>query len=143
YAHWLRAAGHATCRRQEAADLLHDSLMDAMRARRTDFTSLDTRRWFTGVLKNRARMDARSAVRRVTRQKLCRGRGLEPATTTSPDVPQAFIASLPRSARAVAVLALSGMNRQEIAAALNIAPTAFRQRLTCIRRAWQKSGSQV
>ncbi len=34
---------------------------------------------------------------------------------------------------------VAGLNRDEIIAALNIAPTAFRQRLTTIRRAWQKS----
>jgi RNA polymerase sigma-70 factor (ECF subfamily) len=38
----------------------------------------------------------------------------------------------------VAVLVIAGLNRDEIISALKIAPTAFRQRLTTIRRAWLK-----
>jgi RNA polymerase sigma-70 factor (ECF subfamily) len=51
---------------------------------------------------------------------------------------ESFVQTLPPSARRVAVLVIAGLNRDEIMSALKIAPTAFRQRLTTIRKAWLK-----
>jgi len=51
---------------------------------------------------------------------------------------ESFVELLSPSARRVAVLVIAGLNREEIMSALRIAPTAFRQRLTTIRRAWLK-----
>lgn len=47
----------------------------------------------------------------------------------------ALMAALPPAARRVAVLALHGLNADEIRCVLGIAETAFRQRLTTIRKA--------
>ena len=110
--------------------------MEAIRAGRTEFANESTRRWFAGVLKNRAKMDARSASRRSKRERARAKRDHVVTEVTTP--PREFVESLSRSARAVAVLALSGMRREEIVSALNLAPTAFRQRLSTIRRAWEK-----
>jgi RNA polymerase sigma-70 factor (ECF subfamily) len=135
YEHWLATARRCARRQDEAADLLHDSLIEAIRVGRTDFANESNRRWFTGVLKNRAKVDARSASRRTRREQARATRDHVVTEGTTP--PKEFIESLPRSARAVAVLALSGMRREEIVSALNLAPTAFRQRLSTIRCAWE------
>ena len=54
-----------------------------------------------------------------------------------------MIRQLPRSARIVATLALHGMTRDEIAYVLDLSPTALRQRLTTIRRAWKDVSTDV
>lgn len=136
YQHWLTVAGRHSRLASEAADLLQDSLLEALRARRTDFADEATQRWFTGVIRNRAAMQARGEGRRKRRETIVRQRD---RATTSRSVPsQSFVETLPPSARRVAVLVIAGLNRHEIIAALKIAPTAFRQRLTTIRRAWLK-----
>ena len=133
YARWLAVARRFTKRRDEAPDLLHDALIEAIRAERTDFRDESTRKWFTGVLKNRALMHARSAARRAKRESSAREGVVTEVTTPSSE----FIEQLPRSARSVAILALAGMRREEIVSALNLEQTAFRQRLSSIRRAWE------
>ncbi len=137
YEHWLTAARRVSRRASDAPDLLHDAILAAIRADRTDFTADDTRRWFSGVLKNTAAMTARTTVRRTRREEASQRRSSD-RTDPIPSPPADFIESLPRSARAVAALALAGMRREEITAALRIVDTAFRQRLTTIRRAWDK-----
>ena len=139
YPRWLAIAARHARRSAEAADLLHDALIDAIRAQRTDFSREENRRWFTGVLRNRGAMAARSAARR-------RGRETTVAQTRSSSNPRAisrmptdtFLSSLPPSARRVATLVASGMAKQEIVQALRLTDTSFRQRLTTIRRAWKK-----
>ncbi|CAN5330434.1 sigma factor [soil metagenome] len=139
YQHWLTVARRHSRAASEAPDLLQDALLDAIRAGQTDFTKASTRRWFAGVLRNRAAMAARGAARRKRRElavaDIDRARRSEsPALLPS----RSFVDTLPPSARAVAALVIAGLNRDEIIAALKIAPTAFRQRLTTIRRAWMK-----
>src|SRR5437016_6192276 len=101
YEHWLMIARRYSRRRDEAADLLHDSLLDAIRAGRSNFAEEPTQRWFAGVLRNRAAMTARSAARR-TRREECTSRdaatnGGSPPAPPPPD----FLQSLPRAARSV------------------------------------------
>ncbi|MGH7179302.1 MAG: RNA polymerase sigma factor [Tepidisphaeraceae bacterium] len=135
YLHWLAAASRHTRVRSDAPDLLHDAILVAIRANRTDFHNEGTRRWFSGVLRNTAAMTAREAGRRRNRERLA-PRPEESRDTLSP--PVGFLDTLAPSARRVATLALGGMNRVEIMAALRLTGTAFRQRLTTIRRAWRK-----
>jgi RNA polymerase sigma-70 factor (ECF subfamily) len=135
YEHWLSVAKRAAHRASEAPDLLHDALLEALRTGRTDFADRANQRWFAGVLRNRAAMDARTAVRRMGRERnRVRDRAEQVASVPS----ELFIDTLPPAARRVAVLIIAGLNRDEIMAALQIAPTAFRQRLTTIRRAWKE-----
>ena len=140
YPHWLATAARHTRRRAEAADLLHDALIDAIRADRTDFTAEDNRRWFAGVLRNRAAMTARTAARR-RRREIARSDHVTGAGHFEP--PSDFLAALPASARSVATLVVSGMTRPEITAALRLTDTSFRQRLTTIRRAWERLPATV
>jgi RNA polymerase sigma-70 factor (ECF subfamily) len=135
YQHWLAAARRWTRRRSEAADLLHDALIEAIRAQRTDFAREPNRRWFSGVLRNLAAMTARSAARRKRRETIVAG--TKPASRDrSPKPSESFLYTLPPSARRVATLVVSGMDKREIIAALHLTDTSFRQRLTTIRKAW-------
>ncbi|MBC8109393.1 MAG: sigma-70 family RNA polymerase sigma factor [Anaerolineae bacterium] len=137
YQHWLTVACRHSRRASEAADLLQDSLLEALRAGKIDFSQDFTKRWFAGVIRNRAAMLARGGGRRKRRETAVAERDRPTTTTTTQLSPsESFVETLPPSARRVAVLVIAGLNRDEIIAALKIAPTAFRQRLTTIRRAW-------
>ena len=118
-----------------APDLLHDALLVAARDG-VDLDEEDGRRWLNGVLRNLARHGARTDGRR-------RRREASSATTPPADAPpesdpaswDALAAGLPPSARRVVALALHGLGKAEICAALGLSDAAFRQRLTAARRA--------
>jgi DNA-directed RNA polymerase specialized sigma24 family protein len=112
----------------DADDLVQEVLLVALRAGRSDPN------WLGGVLQHQAALSVRREVRRRRRE-----RDVEPVADTShPADPVDFDALLPRlppAARRVAVLALHGLAPDEIRWILALAPTAFRQRLSTIRRA--------
>jgi RNA polymerase sigma-70 factor (ECF subfamily) len=139
YQHWLKAASRQARRANEAADLLHDALLDAIRAGQIDFAREENRRWFSGVLRNRAAMTARSATRRRKRETTATASLVGHRSRAKLAAPSdAFIRSLPPSARSVATLVASGMSKRDILSALHLTDTGFRQRMTTIRRAWRK-----
>jgi DNA-directed RNA polymerase specialized sigma24 family protein len=143
YSHWLSVAAHHTRRRDEAADLLQDALLIAIDAGRLDLNDPRNRAWFNGVISKQAAMTARSAARRKIRDAAHRPGTSELRSSTDRDALLAMIRQLPRSARIVATLALHGMKREEIAYVLDLSPTALRQRLTTIRRAWKNVSADV
>lgn len=123
---------HALSRRpDEAEDLVQDTLLAALEAGRDDPA------WLEGVMCRQAAMAARGAARRRHRETAA----AETEAQTSPDDPAAawspepLLRQLPPAARRVAVLALHGLDANEIRWILGIADTAFRQRLSRIRRA--------
>jgi len=117
----------------EAEDLLHDALAVAVEQGRLDVTGAD-RPWLVGVLANLGAKHGRSASRRRQREQTPR-----PGATPPPTLPDAaFLQELPKSARTVAALALSGMTRDEIRYVLNLSDDAYRQRLSVVRKAWHK-----
>jgi RNA polymerase sigma-70 factor (ECF subfamily) len=125
----LRAqALRLTCRVEEAEDLVQDTLLAALQAHRADLP------WLTGVLRHQAAMAARTAIRRRQRETRLTIDEATPADEPAP-TSRAWLATLPPSARRVAVLALHGLSADEIRWILRIEPTAFRQRLTRIRKA--------
>jgi len=104
----------------EADDLVQQALLAAIEAGRTDFTSGQTRAWLKGVIRNKARMAARGAVRRRTRETAWQdgaALSIEGGTAGLPDV-----SALPRSLRLVALLAFAGATRPEIAWLLGALP---------------------
>lgn len=116
----------------DADDLLQDALLAAIEAGRDDAP------WLEGVLKHRAAMTARGEGRRRRREALCAEPDATGALAASADPAPArdyLLRSLPPAARRVAVLALHGLSAEEIRWILGLADTAFRQRLTRIRRA--------
>jgi DNA-directed RNA polymerase specialized sigma24 family protein len=131
----LRAQALRLCRRaDEADDLVQETLLAALVAGRHDLP------WLSGVLRRQAAMAARTAVRRRRREAeagLLADDTIEPATRQESGSPSAhlpWLAALPPSARRLAVLALHGLSADEIRWILRIEPTAFRQRLTRIRK---------
>lgn len=138
----LQTTARSCARRaDEAEDLLQDALLAGLEQ------GLDDPAWLAGTVRNLARMQARGAVRRRHREAAV---ALTEADASLPpgDPPHAvpmsqatspartaLLAALPPSARRVAVLALHGLNAEEIRCVLGIAGTAFRQRLSVIRRA--------
>jgi RNA polymerase sigma-70 factor (ECF subfamily) len=126
YQRWLATARRLSRRKEEAEDLLQASLLVALESGRAVED-----RWFHGVLRNQAALMGRTAARRRRRESR-----IPPASPERPEGgSRRALEGLPRGARIVAVLVLHGMNAEEIQQALELAPTAFRQRLTSIRKA--------
>ncbi|MBD9478457.1 hypothetical protein [Pseudoxanthomonas sp. PXM02] len=132
----LRAQALRLCRRaDEADDLVQETLLAGLVAGRHDLP------WLSGVLRRQAAMAARTAVRRRRREAqagLLGGDTIEPVALQESGAPSThlpWLAILPPSARRLAVLALHGLSADEIRWILRIEPTAFRQRLTRIRKA--------
>lgn len=137
YAHWLTVARRHARRSGEDEDLLHDAILAAISAGRRDLTDPPSAAWFAGVIRNLSMMTARTAARRKKREQTG-GRHPPPDPPPPTDELDAWlrtVADLPRAARAVAVLALGGLNRDEIAYVLRLSDAALRQRLTSVRKA--------
>ncbi len=124
---------------QDADDLVQDALLVALGNGRDGHDDLA---WLSGVLRNRAAMQARSAIRRRRRETVA---AMDDIALDSEREPQyrhesvqssatALLERLPPAARRVAVLALHGLNADEIRWILGLSATAFRQRLTSIRK---------
>jgi DNA-directed RNA polymerase specialized sigma24 family protein len=120
---------------QDADDLVQDALLIALQNGRDGH---DDPAWLSGVLRNQAAMQARSAIRRRRRETAVAEHeaspGLEGGTQHEPPSAIVLLERLPPAARRVAVLALHGLNADEVRWILAISPTAFRQRLTSIRK---------
>lgn len=133
---------HAQARRlarrpEEADDLLQSALLAALESGRTDFAAPETRRWLSGVLRNRAAFDARTSARRRRRETAWSDTQAPEAQRLSvePRGREATLPDLPPSLRLTALLALSGHTRQEIGWLLNLTDTALRQRISQLKRA--------
>lgn len=117
-------------RAQDAEDLVQDALLVALSRDRFD------PRWLSGVLRNLAAMQARSAGRRRRREQLA-----YPAEVAGQEVghealaPEAILPRMPQAAQCVLRLALHGLDGDEVRWILGLTPAAFRQRLLSIRRA--------
>lgn len=136
----LAQARRASRRADEAEDLVQATLLAGLEAGRQDLP------WLSGTLANLAAMTARGEVRRRRREAsvaaetlaVSSGYAGPPAPAgpaDEPADPAALLARLPRSARIVALMALHGLGGEEIRCLLGLSDTAFRQRLSRIRRA--------
>lgn len=119
----------------EADDLVQAALLAAVEAGRTDFASGQARAWLAGVIRNKARMNARGAVRRKARDSdwLNARAGEEADALEIAGMPD--VSGLPRSLRLVAMLAFAGATRPEIGWLLGLSDTALRQRISQLKRA--------
>ncbi|WP_309644614.1 hypothetical protein [Phenylobacterium sp.] len=135
----LRTARGRSRRLDEAGDLLQTALLAAIEAQRGDMTRAENRRWLSGVLRNRALHEARSAARRRRRESAYDPPG--PGEETDPLAgPDHFVTTLPPALRTTALLALTGHTKAEIAWLLHLSDPALRQRISEIRRRWRQSG---
>jgi DNA-directed RNA polymerase specialized sigma24 family protein len=127
----LRAqARRLTRSASDADDLVQDVLIAALQAGRSEPA------WLSGVLQRQAAMTVRSIVRRRRReQRVMQDADPGAACGSLPTPAYDFLARrLPPAARRVALLALHGLDADEIRWILGLTPAAFRQRLTSIRR---------
>lgn len=128
---------HAQARRharrpEEADDLLQSALLAALESGRTDLASPETRRWLSGVIRNRAAFDARTSARRRRRESAWTETQAPEDSARRMDVP---LDGLSPALRLTALLALSGHTRREIGWLLNLPDTALRQRISQLKRA--------
>ncbi len=144
YHQLVALARRASRNHGEAEDLLQDALIEALRLGRDDFSNAENRRWLYGIVRNKARQAARGAARGRRRDTEWSATEVGP---TRPDpsgsdtpAPAELLAGLPPALRAVAVLALTGHNRREIAWLLRLEDAALRQRITQLRKRFAAAG---
>jgi RNA polymerase sigma-70 factor (ECF subfamily) len=126
-----RLARRHSRRPGDADDLLQETLLAGLQAGRADLP------WLSGVLRRQAALAARSTLRRRRREAAtaeAQGCMDEPAGAAPAIDPRPLLERLPPSARRLAVLALHGLDADEIRWILGVTPTAFRQRLSRIRQ---------
>lgn len=116
-----------------AEDVVQDALLAAVIAGRADLGDPTNSRWLTGVVRNRARMAARTASRRQRRETRWQAERPEPEPATPGDA-AAILDGLPPALKAVAALVLSGHSRHEIAWLLRLEDAALRQRIVALKR---------
>lgn len=131
----LREAQRATRRQTEAEDLFQTVWLAAVETGREDLTSAANRRWFVGALRKRGMFDARTAVRRRTREE--RANLTHGYAGERTEVPVRFVEQLPPKLRTTALLALTGHSKTEILWLLRLNEPALRQRIADIRRRWR------
>lgn len=134
YDEWLRAAAGRVRNRDEARDLVQTVLMQALE-RGVDVDAPDRRAWLRGALRRRALFEARLAGRRRKRE----SHWVEARDPADP-APRLwrfsaeFLAQLQPSVRALAALASAELNPDEIRSLLRLSGTAFRKRVSLLRR---------
>ena len=133
YDECLRAAAGCSRDRSDAGDLVQTIFLYALE-RGLDVAAPERRAWLRGALRRRAAFEARLAVRRRNRDAQWQGAG-SPAETPRPwRFSSEFLASLQPSVRALAALASADLNPDEIRSVLRLSGTAFRKRLSMLRR---------
>jgi DNA-directed RNA polymerase specialized sigma24 family protein len=133
YREILRTARRFAGSEDEARDLAQDAVVIALARGFDDWATPERRAWLRGVIRKRAAFLVRGQARRRRREVLPDGASGSGAKRW---VWQAdFLASLPRSLRAVATFASADLCAAEIRWLLGLSDTALRQRLTALRRA--------
>jgi len=128
----LRLARRCTRSADEARDLAQDALLVALARGFDDWSSPGRRAWLHCVVRKRAALLVREQTRRRRREQLIEVAA--PSQGAWAWHPR-FLAALPRSLRAVATLASADLGAEEIRWLLGLSDTAFRQRLSALRRA--------
>lgn len=121
-------------KKEEVADLVQDLFLEAVRIGK-NLSEPGFLPWAHGVLRNRAAFIARTEGRRKKREVLFDGNLSEDHCTFNV-FPEAFFEALRPSLRIIGRLINCGLNRKEILYLINIPDSAFRQRLTALRREW-------
>jgi len=128
----LRMARRVARSGEEALDLAQDVLVIALARGFEDWASPARRGWLRGVVRKRWAFVARGEGRRRRRERISEavGQGVGAWVWDA-----GFLASLPRSLRAVASLAGAELCAAEIRWLLGLSDTALRKRLSELRRA--------
>lgn len=128
----LRTARRCTRSADEARELAQDAFVTALAQSSEDWSAPGRRAFLHGVVRKRAAFLARGHARRRRRERLFESLG--PSAAAWRWQPS-FLASLPRSLRAVAALARADLSAAEIRWLLGLTDTALRKRLSALRRA--------
>ena len=120
------AAGHAE-------DLVQEALLEALIVGRSIEPQRPNLAWLAGVVRNKARMLARTEVRQKEREGSWDALRNAPSTENKAD-PSMCLSGLSPALISVAMLAMTGHNRREIAYLLNLTDMALRQRIAALRR---------
>jgi RNA polymerase sigma-70 factor (ECF subfamily) len=143
YGDLLRTARRFARSAEEARDLAQDALVIALARGFEDWASPARRAWLRGVIRKHAAFVVRGQSRRRRREAQT-GVGAPELTPPASDVGDGahawawqprFLASLPRSLRAVATLASADLCAADIRWLLGLSDTSLRQRLSALRRA--------
>jgi DNA-directed RNA polymerase specialized sigma24 family protein len=117
----------------DAEDAVQDALLLAIEAGRHDLTDKANMRWLAGVVRNRARMNARTSRRRSERESRWHRERAGETVRQGASVKE-IISDLPPALKTLAALVLTGHNRREIAYLLDLPDTALRQRVVALKR---------
>lgn len=136
---YLRLLAHA--RRHagpdDAEDVLQEALIAALHEGRYDLAEARNISWLRGVIRNKAKMNRRSIWRAQRRDGEWQADGFEPGTSLAE---ASVLPALPPALRVVALLALTGHSRREIAYLLNLTDAALRQRVVALKRRLSAAG---
>jgi DNA-directed RNA polymerase specialized sigma24 family protein len=140
YRDLVRVAAAVSHRGGEAGDLLQSVLLEAIERGVADLGAAERRAWLRGAIRRRASFEARTAVRARRRETswahlvAATPDGDEPVTQ-----PWRFssemLDTLAPSLRTLAALASAELEGEEIRSVLRLTDTAFRKRLSMLRRA--------
>ncbi|WP_417307519.1 RNA polymerase sigma factor [Devosia sp.] len=129
----LLAIARRTVGVHHAEDVVQDAMLVAVESGRLNLTDPANTRWLKGVVRNRARMAARTAHRSLRRDSGWHTDPQPPGQSSSTRLPE-ILTDLPPALRTLAALVLTGHNRREIAWLLDLPDTALRQRILALKR---------
>jgi DNA-directed RNA polymerase specialized sigma24 family protein len=144
YRDLVRVAAAVSRAGGEGGDLLQSVLLEAIERGIADLGAAERRAWLRGALRRRASFEARTAVR--ARRRETRWAHLV-STTPDGDQPAArpwrfsseLLDALAPSLRTLAALASAELEGEEIRSVLRLTDTAFRKRLSLLRRALRQT----
>lgn len=135
YDECLRVASRCARDRSDAADLVQTVFVQALERGVSELDAPDRRAWLRGALRRRAAFEARVAGRRRRREsRWDDARGSAEPTSAPWQFSAEFLGQLQPSVRALAALASADLNPDEIRSVLRLSGTAFRKRLSMLRR---------
>lgn len=121
----------------EAEDLVQDALLIAVEHDRFDLTQPSNQSWLRGVIRKQGAMKVRSAIRRRRREDYFAQILATPDCQIQHSTLHEFVTGLPRSLRQTVLLLVSLHSKDEISWLLGLSDTAFRKRISDIRRLWR------
>lgn len=140
YEECVRLAAASSRSAQHARDLAHAVLLDAIERGAIELEAAERPAWLRGALRRHAAFEARTAARRRSREARWQSALEQGAADRSPwRFSPELLARLSPALRALAALAAADLDPREIRSVLRLTDTAFRKRLSELRRAVQKA----
>ena len=130
----LRVAAACSRDRNDADDLVQTVFVSALERGVADLGANERRAWLRGAMRRRAAFEARLAARRQKREQRWQDARAAADSPRPWRFSTEFLASLQPSVRALAALASADLDSSEIRSVLRLSATAFRKRLSVLRR---------